>query len=603
MKYRVKAALTILLSAAILLPTSSYANTPQSTQEDEEDVSDIIVTSAMRVRQGGAQDIKHFRDTAATATTLPRPESLTIEGLFGEHDLALLGTGKCAQLFCLVSEAMPAALPMRPRDLMFVGLGFDSNITNADWARGPLNLVAVVDKSGSMSGAPLELVRQSLRQIVGQMQETDRISIVLYGDRSHVYLAPTTIKGNRDAVLAAISAIESAGSTNMEEGLRVGYDTAFADAPAFKGNTRMMLFTDEQPNVGRTDAGSFMGMATEASHRGIGLTTIGVGVQFNGALATKVSSARGGNLFFIANQEDVKTTFEKQLDMMVSEVAHDLKMTLTPAKGYKVSGVFGVPADIMTEAPDGAVSITVGSAFLSANGGGIFVSLASEGSREFLPAAALASGESLLNVDLGYVAAKTGKARWDRLSVRYSDAKGSAPLRTAQLLVDEYLSARDALSAFHIKGDAKAAHQLLSGLSQRMDGAGLSGMDGEKKLVGDMLSRAALYAGYAGEAPKSLRPLATVGMWEIKSVDGFVDLHRGDRLEFTSDRTMNTYRKSEGIEDVDESEDYEINERQVHLVDSKLVMSYRAKGDQMQLYTTDDGVRGTILLKRIASAE
>ena len=73
----------------------------------------------------------------------------------------------------------------------------------------------------------------------------------------------------------------------MEAGLKVGYETAFATAPAFRGNTRLMLFTDEQPNVGRTDADSFIGMAEAASRRGIGLTTIGVGVQFDATLATR----------------------------------------------------------------------------------------------------------------------------------------------------------------------------------------------------------------------------------------------------------------------------------------------------------------------------
>src|SRR5678816_1109043 len=49
------------------------------------DASNIVVTG-MRVRQGGAQDITHFRSVAADVG-MPRPESLTIEGLMGEHDL------------------------------------------------------------------------------------------------------------------------------------------------------------------------------------------------------------------------------------------------------------------------------------------------------------------------------------------------------------------------------------------------------------------------------------------------------------------------------------------------------------------------------------
>ncbi|MFD2578373.1 hypothetical protein ACFSTD_06630 [Novosphingobium colocasiae] len=56
-------------------------------QDDQNQIylGDIIVTAA--VRQGGAQDIRHFRQTAATG--MPRPEMLTVEGLMGEHDLTI----------------------------------------------------------------------------------------------------------------------------------------------------------------------------------------------------------------------------------------------------------------------------------------------------------------------------------------------------------------------------------------------------------------------------------------------------------------------------------------------------------------------------------
>ncbi len=601
MKNGLSKLVTLFLTASVaaLTPQSVGAQTAQDVIEEDE-VDSIIVTGALRVRQGGAQDIKHFRSIAADVG-MPRPESLTVEGLMGEHDLTLASAQPCAQLFCLVTEAMPAGLVTRPSDQLFVGLGFASNVDAATWTRDPLNLVAVVDKSGSMSGEPLSLVRDSLRQIVSQMKSNDRISIILYGDRSHVHLSPTTLAGNREAVLSAIAAIESAGSTNMEEGLQVGYDTAFADAPAFKGNTRMMLFTDEQPNVGRTDAASFMGMAEAASKRGIGLTTIGVGVQFNGSLANKVSSVRGGNLFFIANKQEVASVFHKQLDMMVSEVAHDVKMTLAPVDGYKISGIFGVPANAMTETPSGTIDITVPTAFLSTNGGGIFLTLANAEDRAELPAAPLRTDAPLLRVALSYTAAQTGEKGSDQVSVGQAEPSASRPLKQAQALVDEYLVLKEATTAFHIKADPKLAYQLLNGLSSRLEGAGL---DGEKKLVGDMLAQAALYAGYGGELPKSMRHLSAIGTWEVTRARGFEDLERGDRLQFTPDRDLLTFRKKVSLDHADDQESYDINERQLHMVGSRLVFTYMADSDTMSLKVKDDSPYGTgasLQLKRVAA--
>jgi len=585
-----------LALAALTLPLPASAQ-DSAQDKDDQDYSDIVVTGSMRVRQGGAQDIKHFRSIAEDVG-MPRPESLTAEGLMGEHDLTLPASKACTQLFCLVGEAMPAALPGRD-DRLFVGLGFASNIDAAKWRRAPVDLIAVIDKSGSMSGEPLALVRASLRRIVDQMRDGDRLGIVLYGDTAAVYLTPTDYAGNREALLKAIDGIESAGSTFMEAGLKVGYETAFAEAQRFTGNTRMMLFTDEQPNVGRTDAESFMTMAGDASKRGIGLTTIGVGVQFDASLATKVSSVRGGNLFFIANDADVKTVFDGQFDTMVSELAHDLKMTLTPAAGYRVSGVFGVPDGVMEQTPEGAISITVPTVFLSTNGGGIFATLAKSESHANLPDAPIAQGAPLMQVSLGYRIAANGSPGNDTLAIAAPGSASSAPLRQAHLLVDEYLAMRAATIAFHRDHDPKKAFALLDGLSTRLRESGLPGMAAEEKLAGEMRSQAAFFAGYGGELPKPMKHLAVVGNWEIVQASGFEDLHRGDRLSFTGDREMLTYRKKAGFTDADDSETYEINERDIHLVDSGLVMRYNAKADRMVMSIRADSGDARLALRRL----
>jgi Ca-activated chloride channel family protein len=569
--------------------------------EEENDASNVIVTGT-RVRQGGAQDIRHFRSMAAEVG-MPRPESLTVEGLMGEHDLALPATSACDRLFCLVTEAMAANLPSRPQDRLFAGLGFTSNLDATSWKREPLNLVAVVDKSGSMSGPPLDLVRASLRQIVGQMREEDQLSIVLYGDMSHLYLPPTPISGGREKVLQAIDAIESAGSTNMEAGLRVGYDTAFASAPAFRGATRLMLFTDEQPNTGNTDPESFIGMAEEASRRKIGLTTIGVGVQFDGALAAKVSSARGGNLFFISDEAEVKRVFEKQLDTMVTELAHDVRITMKPRSGYRISGVFGVPDNIMEEGSDGSVSIMVPTAFLSTNGGGIFASLAKGSERENLPPARLKAGEPLMEVWLSYLDARSGAAGSDRLNVGSPSQQPSAPLRLAHLLVDEYFSLRGASAAFHREGKPRQAFALLSGFSKRLEASAAAGLwtapeklGEERKLVKDMLAQAALYSGYGGEQPRPIRHLMVIGDWEVQSVSGMEDLRRGDRLSFSPDNELTTMPQGRD-EDEEEIEDFEINERQLRLPDTGLVFDYRATADRLTLRDTKK--QAALTLRRI----
>jgi Ca-activated chloride channel homolog len=563
---------------------------PPPPEERDSGVEELVVTGSMAVRQGGAQDANKFR--AEAVNDVPIPESLTPEGLMGDYNLQIPGP-PCAKLFCLTAEATPADLLGRAEDRVFVGLGFNTSIKAATWKREPLNLVAVVDKSGSMDGEPLELVRKSLLQVLSQLGPADQLSIVLYGDRSHVHLQPTRVSDmNRDRVAEAIRAIESEGSTNMEEGLKVGYDTAFASRARFRGATRVMLFTDEQPNVGATDADSFMGMARAASEAGIGLTTIGVGVQYDGALATRISSVRGGNLFFMADAGDVKTVFQAKLDTMVSELAHDLELKLTPAAGYKISAVYGVPGEVLQWGENGTIRVVVPTAFLSNEGGGVFVTLAK--SEENLPAVVAADG--VLDVGLTYVAASDGRPGADALRVAPPSGAPSQGLQLAQALVDEYLGLKAATAAFHA-GDEDAAYKTFRSLSLRLDRVPDRRLAPERKMVAGLLARTAYLAGYAGEAPKAVGPLAMLGVWEVTGTLGEPGLRRGDRLELKADSEAVIVRKGAG-KPADAS--YETDGRRLKLsVDEKKepIFAYRVSGDRMTMVIPEDG--STLNLKRV----
>src|SRR5687767_14989249 len=134
--------------------------------DDEETYSlEEITVTAMRVTAGGARDAKFARDEIVEGR-IPHPDTITAEGLLGEHDLTLPSAGECRQLLCLVGEATVAHLPTLPHAKYLVELGFASNIDEATWRREPLNLIAVIDKSGSMAGEPLALVKRSLHGLI-----------------------------------------------------------------------------------------------------------------------------------------------------------------------------------------------------------------------------------------------------------------------------------------------------------------------------------------------------------------------------------------------------------------------------------------------------
>ncbi len=588
-----RAGLALTLTLALLAPPA-WGQDVQTEEEDDAN-QQIVVTAS--VRQGGAQDVRHFRTVALDGEFLPQTFDLTVEGLMGEHDLTLPETAPCRQTFCLTGAAMPAALPLRPDDQWFVGLGFASAIDAEKYRTEPLSLIMVVDRSGSMSGEPMAHVKDALHALVGKLRKGDRIGIVTYGSVPMVHLEMTEFDGNSAKLHKAIDAIQIEGSTAMEAGLAKGYELAEAELPHSHGKTRLMLFTDENPNVGNTNAHGFMAQAEAGSRKGIGLTTFGVGVHFDAQLATRISSVRGGNLFFIDTQGSAKQLFEREFFNMVSEVAHDIDLALIPPQGYRITGVFGVPDGLMSAAPEGVVKVHISTAFLSSNGGGIYVTLGKDGSRANLPAAPLDPGTPVLTGTLRYTDGRTGQTGEDRIAVAQP---GNAPppvgLRTAQLLVDEFVTLQAALTGYHQRGDKKGAFHLIDGLSRRLGVAEVPGLGEEIKLVSGLRDRAAYVAGYAGEMPKELRPLALKGEWRVLSQTGLEDIDRGDRVEITSDGEMVTTRNSGPDKDEDIYQQVQINERQVRIVEGDLVFNYTLRGDRVRL-TTVDGMAELVLAR------
>jgi len=444
---------------------------------------------------GGAKDSNYFRDTVKRGG-FPHPNTITPEGLFSEYDLPLKSQdSKSHDLLILNGEAMPATLLTRPETRYLAQIGFSSGLDARTWHREPLNLVAVVDKSGSMSGQPIDLVKASLHQVLSQLGPDDQISIVLYGDRSHVHLEPTrTNADNKENIAAAIDAIEIAGSTNMEDGLKVGFALARRSQQSFHGRTRIMQFTDERPNVGDTSPEGFMGLMEAGSRDGIGQTTIGVGEEFGAELATKISSVRGGNLFFFPDVAEMTKAFTNDLDTMVTELAFDLDMQIRPAPGLRLTGVYGIPSEMLKWEGDRNVRFQVTTLFLSKHKGAIYLAFAPE--TEDLPVRAYAEGQPLASVQLSYRAANQSELTASKLELPLVSAtKASLGLKRGRLLVSEYLALKGAMTAHLMENNQEKAHRLLDGLNTELAASSDRALKKERKLTASLLKSIGKLAG------------------------------------------------------------------------------------------------------------
>ena len=588
---------TALALAVFFLGTSSSALAVPDDRDRDREIQEVVVTGSF-VTQGGAKDVNYLRGEVEQSR-IPHPETFTAEGLLSEHSIVMDSGTPCAQVFCLVADSIDANLIAQPEARYLIGLGFATNIQSEGWHRKPLNLVATVDKSGSMNGAPLALVRSSLLEVLDHMREGDRISIVLYGDEAEVYLAPTDVTAqSRGLIRGSIKAIESAGSTAMEEGLRLGYEVARQSSKQFAGVTRVMLFTDERPNVGNTEDFGFMTMAREASHDGIGLTTIGVGVQFDAELATTIGSVRGGNLFFMRDADDVQQVFRDEFDFMVSELAHDLAVSITPQPGYNISGVYGVPDGLMGWQNERTVKITIPTVFLSSKGGAMFVALAKSHASADLPARPLAGGAPLASLELQYVPVSSGIVERDRIDAFRPPAKQSDAMKLGHALIDEFTVLRRATTAHYMENDQNLAYQLVHDLATRLSNNRDQDFDKERLLTYSLEERFAFLSGHTGEPRQHRSPIAKLwGTWEVRSVQGRSSLRPSERLEFTPAAGFRYYRKDGSAHVLDSEGDFGASRRQIDLEDLGLVFDYEIR-DGNELVLADGEHQNLVFLQR-----
>ncbi|MFO2466057.1 VWA domain-containing protein [Pseudomonas sp. 15FMM2] len=190
----------------------------------------------------------------------------------------------------------------------------------------PANLVFLVDVSGSMDRREgLPMVKSTLKLLVDQLREQDRVSLVVYAGESRVVLKPTSGR-DKAKIRNAIEQLSAGGATAGASGIEMAYQMAregFID----KGINRILLATDGDFNVGISDFDSLKQMAVEQRKSGVSLTTLGFGVDnYNEHLMEQLADAGDGNYAYIDNLREARKVLLDQLSSTLAVVARDVKL-------------------------------------------------------------------------------------------------------------------------------------------------------------------------------------------------------------------------------------------------------------------------------------
>ncbi len=313
---------------------------------------------------GGAKDADNFYENIKNGY-LPKSDSITYEGVFYDHYFQLPKNSSCEALFCPSYTTFKRENPFTKKDEYFLSVGLESNIKESDFKRKKLNIVVVLDISGSMSSSfdkyyydkkkhtkqrepnlsKMQIANRSLVNMIDHLKDEDRLGVVLFDNRAYK-AKPLRLIKNTDinATKKHILDLKSRGGTNWSEGYKSGITLFEKLEPKLKDpqiyENRVIFLTDAMPNRGELSEKGLFGLVDSASKDGIYTTFIGIGVDFNNDLVEAISKTRGANYFSVHSDVEFAKRLDEEFNFMVTPLVFDLSLTLN---SNKIEAIYGTP--------------------------------------------------------------------------------------------------------------------------------------------------------------------------------------------------------------------------------------------------------------------
>ena len=204
------------------------------------------------------------------------------------------------------------------------------------------NLVFLIDISGSMWGANrLDLVKSSLKLLVNNLRNKDKVAIVTYAGSAGVKLEATS-GGDKQKIREAIDELTAGGSTAGGAGIHLAYQIAKKNFIS-DGNNRIILCSDGDFNVGVSSAEGLEQLIEKERKSGVHLTVLGYGMGNYKDKKIQVLAEKGnGNHAYIDNLQEANRVLVGEFGATLHTVAKDVKLQVefnpSQVQAYRLIG-------------------------------------------------------------------------------------------------------------------------------------------------------------------------------------------------------------------------------------------------------------------------
>ena len=193
-------------------------------------------------------------------------------------------------------------------------------------ARAPVNLVFLIDTSGSMRDTnKLPLLKQSFRLLLNSLKPTDKVAIVAYAGSAGVVLEPTAAQ-NSSAILNSLNRLGAGGSTGGQAGLQQAYSIA-ETMSGEDSIERIILATDGDFNVGINDPEALKSFVADKRETGTYLSVLGFGrSNYRDDMMQSLAQNGNGTAAYIDTLAEAQKVLVDQVGAALVPIANDVKI-------------------------------------------------------------------------------------------------------------------------------------------------------------------------------------------------------------------------------------------------------------------------------------
>ena len=208
-----------------------------------------------------------------------------------------------------------------------------------------VDMVIVLDRSGSMSGQKINDATNAAIELVSRLTASDRFALVAYSNNANVVSELVNVTPNAKKRLnQLINSISASGGTNLGEGLQAGIDILTTSAK--NGNSgRLILISDGLANQGITSIDALGNMASVAVKNEFSISSAGVGNDFNENLMTAIADYGTGNYYFMENPSAFAAVFNNEFNQTRTAAAIGVKISFKEDNGIKLVDAGGYPIE------------------------------------------------------------------------------------------------------------------------------------------------------------------------------------------------------------------------------------------------------------------